>query len=334
MSRFSPSDMVPSFNDVVEKIKSKTFLANITAEKRDAILSNLESIKDVLFNFRYPKIAILGDSKRSRADTLSLFLTPEILRNEMMLGEHWYAFDDVEVADFRNVEVPVFSGRFPDLFFCLLSDEIENEELEKMLLRVAGLQEEVEDERSTVVEAIFLIEEKESSRQFYKIRKRVIDAWKNLGMERSPIFSVGKQQKVSDELLRCVPAEAQLPLMRVLVDDAARTKYIDTIIGLATATNSTIASVPLPFADLIPITTVQTLMVVAIAYARGHDLDAKMIKAFLASLGINLSVGFAMREIVRALAQFIPVAGPFVSSSIAASTTMTLGKKASTYFKV
>ncbi len=333
MTRLLPKEMISTFNGVIEKIKNDTFLSAVTSEKRDVILSNMDSIKEILFHFRYPKIAIIGDSTRSRQEILSYFLQQKHLKVETKGSKGWYSFGKMEVADLRKRKRLSLSAPFPDMILCVIPKKLSDDEIEKTLGRVSSFQEKLEDRVDTVVEAIFLIEEKEMSPQFYKSRKRVFKAWKKLGIEPAAIFAVNQQKKISEELIRSAPIKTRLSLVRVLENEDARSNYIDSIIHLATATNSSIASVPLPVADLIPITTVQTFMVVSIAYARGCDLDAKLVSAFLGSLGINLTVGFAMREIVRALSQFIPVAGPFVSASIAASATSTLGKKASAYFE-
>jgi uncharacterized protein (DUF697 family) len=94
-----------------------------------------------------------------------------------------------------------------------------------------------------------------------------------------------------------------------------------------------IAALPIPIADLIPITTMQVTLVAAIAWLAGRPVDKKGAAEFLGAMGVNVGAAFALREGARALIKFVfPGAGSMVSGAIAFAGTMAIGAAARQYF--
>jgi uncharacterized protein (DUF697 family) len=94
-----------------------------------------------------------------------------------------------------------------------------------------------------------------------------------------------------------------------------------------------IAALPIPVADLIPITTMQVTLVAAIAWLSGRPLDKKAAAEFLGAMGANVGAAFVLREGARALIKFVfPGAGSMVSGAIAFAGTMAIGAAARQYF--
>lgn len=94
-----------------------------------------------------------------------------------------------------------------------------------------------------------------------------------------------------------------------------------------------IAAVPIPLADIVPITTLQVTMIAGIAWISGRELDTKGGAEFLTSLGVNVGAAFAFREGARALVKYIfPGGGSAVSGVVAFAGTMAIGAAASAYF--
>ncbi len=134
-------------------------------------------------------------------------------------------------------------------------------------------------------------------------------------------------------LFRHMPDSARAELARV-----TRTRAVQEELGVtltrATATVCAgIAAAPLPVADIFPLTALQAGLVAAIAWISGRSLDVKGATEFLASLGANVGVAFALRETVRALLKVVaPGGGTLVSAAIAFSGTMAIGAGARAYF--
>lgn len=94
-----------------------------------------------------------------------------------------------------------------------------------------------------------------------------------------------------------------------------------------------VAALPIPIADVIPITTLQITLIAAIAWLSGRPLDRKAAAEFLAAMGANVGAGFALREGARALIKFVfPGAGSMVSGAVAFGGTLAIGAAARAYF--
>jgi predicted GTPase len=94
-----------------------------------------------------------------------------------------------------------------------------------------------------------------------------------------------------------------------------------------------IAALPIPVADLIPLTMMQVTLVAAIAWLSGRPLDKRAAAEFLGAMGANVGAAFVLREGARALIKFVfPGAGSMVSGAIAFAGTMAVGAAARQYF--
>ncbi|HRI66560.1 MAG TPA: 50S ribosome-binding GTPase [Polyangium sp.] len=134
--------------------------------------------------------------------------------------------------------------------------------------------------------------------------------------------------KLVDEL----PKEARVELVRVSRIKNLQKTLAKTITRLVAGLCATIAFTPLPVADIVPITSMQVGLVASISYVAGRTVTLKSAGEFLTAIGANVGIGFAVRELARAAAKLLPVAGEFVSSAIAYGTTMAIGAGASAYF--
>ena len=94
-----------------------------------------------------------------------------------------------------------------------------------------------------------------------------------------------------------------------------------------------IAATPISLADAIPITATQIGMITGIGYISGRDLSKESAKEFLAALGVNVGVGFALREGARALMKYVfPGGGLVISAGVAFAGTWGIGEAAIAYF--
>lgn len=94
-----------------------------------------------------------------------------------------------------------------------------------------------------------------------------------------------------------------------------------------------IAMVPIPVADVFPITAAQVSLVAGIAWLSGRPMDKSSALEFLAAMGANVGAAYALREAARGLVKYVfPGAGSAVSGAVAFAGTMALGAAATTYF--
>jgi uncharacterized protein len=94
-----------------------------------------------------------------------------------------------------------------------------------------------------------------------------------------------------------------------------------------------IAVVPIPVADILPITSLQVALIGITAWLGGKPLTQKAAAEFLGAVGANVGAAFAFREGARALVKLIfPGAGSAVSGVMAFAGTMAVGRASRAYF--
>jgi small GTP-binding protein len=86
--------------------------------------------------------------------------------------------------------------------------------------------------------------------------------------------------------------------------------------------------IPLPFADLIPLLGIQSGLVLSIARIYGFEITFARAKELIAAFGI----GFAARTLFHEVVKFGGLPGWLLSSTIAASTTVSIGYASMVWF--
>ena len=139
--------------------------------------------------------------------------------------------------------------------------------------------------------------------------------------------------ELSRALYDCLPSAGKATFARLsnlegLQDDVAK-----DLTRATAAVCAGIAALPIPLADVLPLTTLQAGLVASIAWVSGRAIDAGAIGEFLTALGANVGAAFALREAARALIKFVfPGGGALVSAGVAFAGTMALGSAATAYF--
>jgi GTPase len=163
-------------------------------------------------------------------------------------------------------------------------------------------------------------------------RDKVLDcAAENLGIDRTEIVDIAAAK--GDNVGTVVLAVAQAdPHLLIALADAlpayrARLAWQRTVAaGVAAAS---VALIPLPMADVVPLLAVQTGLVLAIARIYGYDITPVRAKELIAAFG----VGFAARTIYRELTKVFGVPGWILSSVVAASGTIAMGYGSMLWFE-
>ena len=163
-------------------------------------------------------------------------------------------------------------------------------------------------------------------------RDKVIDsAAENLSIDRSKIIDVSaaRGDHVGSIVLAIAQAEPRLLLSLADALPAYRSKLAwQRIIQAATASAS-VALIPLPVADMIPLLGVQTGRILTIARIYGFDITPARAKELLAAFGL----GFLARSVYRELAKFLGAPGWVLSAAVAASATVAMGYAAMVWFE-
>lgn len=137
---------------------------------------------------------------------------------------------------------------------------------------------------------------------------------------------------LSNELYKLLPNAGRGTFVRIARVKGLQEELAETLTKAVAALCAGIAAVPIPFADAIPITSAQVMLVTSIAWISGRKLEVKSAGELLGALGFNVGVSFALREAARGLIKLAPGAGIVMSAAIAFGGTMALGGAARAYF--
>jgi uncharacterized protein (DUF697 family) len=134
-------------------------------------------------------------------------------------------------------------------------------------------------------------------------------------------------------LVEVLPQSAQVQMARLSRVKGVQAKAARRLTGAAATLAAGIAAMPIPVADIFPITALQVGLITGIAYLSGRDLSRKAAKEFLVALGANLGAAFALRELARAVVKVaFPGGGEVISAGVAFAGTWALGEAAIAFF--
>ena len=139
--------------------------------------------------------------------------------------------------------------------------------------------------------------------------------------------------RLSEVIFAALPVATHAEAARAF--EAARTlrrRVARRMVSAASGVAFVIGITPwVPIADIALLTPLQAAMITGVAYLGRTGMDRRAVSEWMASLGVNVGVGFAMREAARALLKLF---GPTntLSAAIAASGTWALGMSAIKYF--
>jgi GTP-binding protein Era len=163
-------------------------------------------------------------------------------------------------------------------------------------------------------------------------REKVLDsAALNLSIDRAKIVDVSaaRGDHVGNIVLAIAQAEPRLLISLADALPAYRSKLAwQRTIQAATAAGS-IALIPLPVADVVPLLAVQTGLILTIARIYGFDITPARAKELIAAFGL----GFLARSAYRQLAKVLGAPGWVLSSAVAAAATVAIGYASMVWFE-
>lgn len=155
-------------------------------------------------------------------------------------------------------------------------------------------------------------------------------SWRRDGTLRSD--ERWRMQELVELLYEELPGEARLELVRIAQAKTLKRRVARALTSTVASVCALVAAAPIPGADIVPITSLQVLLVSAIGYIGGRNLEPKTAAEFVGAAGVSVGAGFAMREAARALLKLVPGAGNIASAAIAFAGTMGIGEAAAAYF--
>jgi predicted GTPase len=156
-------------------------------------------------------------------------------------------------------------------------------------------------------------------------------SWKSDGALRSD-----ERWRVDDlavTLFRHLPDASRAELARATQVRAVQEDLATSLTQATAAVCAGVGAAPIPFADTIPLTALQTGLVAGIAWIGGRSADRKGTAEFIGALSANLGLALGLREGFRQLMKVIaPGGGSVVSATIAFTGTMAIGAAAKAYY--
>ncbi|HEY3815878.1 MAG TPA: GTPase [Polyangiaceae bacterium] len=196
---------------------------------------------------------------------------------------------------------------------------------------------DVEEKKRHVAAAEHAVARKVDARE--KLRPRLVAtlgtsvymSWKSDGALRSD-----ERWRVDDlamTLFRHLPDASRAELARATQVRAIQEDLATSLTQATAAVCAGVGAAPIPFADTIPLTTLQAGLVAGIAWIGGRSADKKGTTEFIGALSANLGLALGLREGFRQLMKVIaPGGGSVVSATIAFTGTMAIGAAAKAYY--
>lgn len=320
-----------------------TSTTGLSDEARARVREDVEHLRRLVVAQRTPRVAVVGKMDVPLVRVLEPF-GATVEHGEVLerLGHgRWYdhqaKLGRVRLADLRCEDracLKPLDYERPDL--CLAVARSEDEDVEIVADALLQALERVDDHWTGYPPAVVAVFRESDGRNAgdFKTIQAFKDAFVQRGLSRDFVEVVAASR--SDKLARAIvgeaPDEIRIALARMTDDRVTKRQLADDLVGIASSLSAAIATIPIPVADIVPITTVQMTMIAGVAYLSGRDVDVRNIAEFLTAMGLNVGAGLALRSLVRALVKLIPVAGPVVSATVAAGATKTLGRAAMRHY--
>lgn len=155
-------------------------------------------------------------------------------------------------------------------------------------------------------------------------------SWKNDTLRSDERWRI---DELLDYIFNELPKEGKLAFARLSQVRTLQESIANRLTQVVAAICGGIAAVPIPVGDIIPITSLQVTLIIAIAYVAGRQLSSQSAKEFLTAIGATISAGLVLREIARASVKILfPGVGSVVSAGIATTATLGIGKAAIAHF--
>jgi len=143
-------------------------------------------------------------------------------------------------------------------------------------------------------------------------------------------------EELLDFLEQSIDIRAAIHLGMTIRMNKISEKIALRFIKVFTALSATVALSPIIATDIAVLLSLQTVLLMIIAYLSGRDLEFKTARELLVSIGGIGATGFTLRMIAQQGSKFanlvLPGAGSAISASIASGGTYAIGKAAVAYY--
>jgi uncharacterized protein len=334
---------------LLEELLSKRVLAKLSAEERDELREDIELVRRLLGKQRTPRVAVVGPTEVGLPGLVESLMGQPI-EGDPSVKEHlgrgrWYEYASARGAlrlldlrtdaDDTEVATRALSREKPDviLFVWQPGDDRLVDFAERVVEQSKGAWGVTPEMVVALAEphaepadgGVFDIGGAES-----RLRRALVAS--TIPNESFDVVLLRDVEQMVERLVRRAPAEARVKLAHLTWVREVKREVAESVVRAASGIAGAIATVPIPVADIVPLTALQLSMIATVAHIGGHELALKTAWRFATAAGANLGMGLALRTVARTTVRFVPFAGSIVAAGIASSATYAIGRGAIAYF--
>ncbi len=337
-------------SNFVDKLLAKRVLQNLSEEEREEFKDDIQVARRLLGEQRTPRIALVGPEDLSVPSVVKSILG-ESIEGDPTVKEHlgrgrWYEYaskrGDLRLLDLRSsaggdIPTQAVEREQPDLILFVWphGDEQGDERLVSALEKVVEQSKRAWGATPATVAAIEPAgadggAEFDPGKAESQLRRLLVAS--SVPNESFDVVLRRDEARTVELLVRRAPMEVRVRLAHLTWVREIKREVAESVVRAASGIAGVVASVPVPVADILPLTGLQMAMIASVAHISGRELKLRHAVEFVLAMGANVGLGFAFRQIARTAARLLPVAGSVISAGIASSATYALGKGAIAYF--
>jgi uncharacterized protein (DUF697 family) len=343
-----PSNNPFSISTLINKALSRRVLAGLSDEKRDELQHDLDLVRRLLGEQRTPKIAVVGPDDLSFPAVVKSILGESLdgdpTVKERLGRRRWYDYSsprgelrllDLRAASGEEITTKAIAREEPDLVLFLWrpGDETQVERLAAIVEQAKGTWGEAPEIVAAIVEpdaTAFDGGAWDAGAAESQLRRQLVAS--TVPNESFEVALQREEARVVELMVERAPMEVRVKLAHLTWVREIKRDVAESVVRAASGIAGTIATVPIPVADIVPLTALQMSMVAVVAHISGRELSLRTAWEFALAMGANVGLGLAFRGVARTVVRFVPVAGSVVAAGIASSATYTLGQGAIAYF--
>lgn len=332
-----------SISHFVDKIVSERVLAKLSQEERDALKDDFRLVRELLGEQRTPRIAVVGPADVSLPSVVKTIMGESLAGDptikERLGKRRWYDYESsrgvLRLLDLRSEPdgvptIQAISREEPDIVLFLWRQGDDN--LVEHLERIIRLAQGTFGETPATVAALIPPEagDFDEGGAESELRSLLVDS--AVPNESFDVVLWREETIVVDRVVHRAPLQVRVRLAHLTWVRETKRSVAESVVRAVSGITGAIATVPIPVADIVPITGLQMSMIAVVAHISGREMKLKNAWEFALGMGLNVGVGLALRSMARTAVRFIPLAGSVIAAGIASSATYTLGQGAIAYF--
>lgn len=334
--------------EIAKKLLLIPGLQGMGKADRGVVGEAIELVHTFVVHNRPARIALFGTAEGQVERLIEALIGPAYfgdMETKRHLGRRrWYDFENgggqlrlldgtQELGDLEAQETTCKAlGREQadlTLLLCAPSD-LDDPEFLNYLDGVSAQMSESYEEPVVTIVALTLPRAEDTSRARTQVRQSLRRT--GFGRHTIQLAACYAPKELVEQLVRFAPDASRFELAAVVPSPKAKHQVAEELTGAFTKISAAMSGLRLPVADLVPLTALHVGLVVAIARLGGRQITWATGLSFLVRLGFQMGALRVASRGVHRLVRSVPLARPFLSAGVSASTTQVIGVAARRHF--